>query len=169
MPPPKTEKEVRSFLGRLNYIACFIANLTATWEPLFKLLRKKQSNEWDEHCQQAFEKIKEYLQNPPILVPPTPNRPLILYLTILPRSMGVVLGQHDDSGKKEQAIYYLSRRFNDCESRYPLIEKTCYGLAWTARRLCQYMLYYSTWLVSRMDPLKYIFESPYVFGRVSKW
>ncbi|CAL0301300.1 unnamed protein product [Lupinus luteus] len=30
MPAPKIEKEVRSFLGRLNYIARFIANLTST-------------------------------------------------------------------------------------------------------------------------------------------
>ncbi|XP_019416411.1 PREDICTED: uncharacterized protein LOC109327701 [Lupinus angustifolius] len=30
MPAPKAEKEVRSFLGRLNYIARFIANLTST-------------------------------------------------------------------------------------------------------------------------------------------
>jgi hypothetical protein len=28
MPAPKTEKEIRSFLGRINYVACFIAQLT---------------------------------------------------------------------------------------------------------------------------------------------
>uniref|UniRef100_A0A2N9GP77 G-patch domain-containing protein n=1 Tax=Fagus sylvatica TaxID=28930 RepID=A0A2N9GP77_FAGSY len=42
MPAPKTEKEIRSFLGRINYIARFIAQLTATCEPLFKLLRKSK-------------------------------------------------------------------------------------------------------------------------------
>jgi len=41
MPEPKTEKEVRSFLGRLNYIARFISQLTVTCEPIFRLLRKK--------------------------------------------------------------------------------------------------------------------------------
>jgi len=167
MPPPRTEKEVRSFLGRLNYIARFIANLTATCEPLFKLIRKNQDDHWDENCQTAFDKIKEYLLKPPVLVPPVSKKPLILYLTILDKSMEAVLGQHDDSGRKEQAIYYLSKRFNECESRYPQIEKTCCGLAWTARRLRQYMLYHTTWLISRMDPIKYIFESLHV--SVSKW
>jgi len=42
MPTPKTEREVRSFLGRLNYISRFIANLTSTYEPLFRLLKKNQ-------------------------------------------------------------------------------------------------------------------------------
>jgi hypothetical protein len=40
MPPPKTEKEIRGFLGRLQYISRFIARLTTTCEPIFKLLKK---------------------------------------------------------------------------------------------------------------------------------
>ena len=40
MLSPRVEKEVRGFLGRLNYIAIFISNLTATCEPIFKLLNK---------------------------------------------------------------------------------------------------------------------------------
>ena len=42
MPAPRTEKEVRGFLGHLNYIARFISHLTATCEPIFKLLKKDQ-------------------------------------------------------------------------------------------------------------------------------
>ena len=82
MPAPKTEKEIRNFLGRINYVARFIAQLTTTCEPLFKLLRKNVKIEWTKDCQKAFDKIKEYLLSPPILVPPTPRRPLILYLTV---------------------------------------------------------------------------------------
>ncbi len=40
MPSPKTEREVHSFLGKLNYISRFISNLTAKAEPIFKLLKK---------------------------------------------------------------------------------------------------------------------------------
>ena len=40
MPEPRTEKQVRGFLECLNYIARFVSQLTATCEPLFKLLRK---------------------------------------------------------------------------------------------------------------------------------
>jgi len=35
MPPPKTEKDVIRFLGRLNYIARFISQLTMTCDPIF--------------------------------------------------------------------------------------------------------------------------------------
>lgn len=33
-----------------------------------------------EDCQRAFDKVKKYLFNPPILVPPTPGRPLLMHL-----------------------------------------------------------------------------------------
>ncbi|PKI73581.1 hypothetical protein CRG98_006029 [Punica granatum] len=79
---PLTTREIRGFLGRLNYIARFIANLTDKCQPLFRLLRKNAAIEWDEECQKAFDTIKAYLAQPPVLVPPTPDRPLILYLTV---------------------------------------------------------------------------------------
>ena len=107
MPHPCTEKEVRGFLERLNYIVRFIFQLTATCEPIFKLLRKYQVVEWNEDCQITFDKIKQFLREPPILRPSVPERPLILYLTVLDGSIGCVLGQHDETGKKEHAIYYL--------------------------------------------------------------
>jgi hypothetical protein len=31
------------------------------------------------------------------------------------------------------------------------------------------MLYYTTWLVSRMDPIKYIFEKPALIGKIARW
>ena len=59
MPSPRTEKEVRGFLGHLKYIARFISHLTATCEPIFKLLKKDQVVKWNDECQTDFDKIKE--------------------------------------------------------------------------------------------------------------
>ena len=58
-----------------------------------------------------------------------------MYLTVLENSMGCVLGQHDESGQKEHALNYLSKKFTDCETRYSLLEKTCCALAWATRQL----------------------------------
>ena len=69
MSPPKSEKEIRGFLGQLQYINQFITKLTSTCELIFKLLRKNEPHEWNDECQKAFELIKEYLFHPPILIP----------------------------------------------------------------------------------------------------
>ena len=55
---PKSKKQVQSFLGRINYIAYFIAQLTATCDPFFKLLNKGTKIEWIDECQAVFDKIK---------------------------------------------------------------------------------------------------------------
>ena len=58
MPAPKTKKQVQSFLGRINYTARFITQLTTTCDPLFKLLKKDTKIEWIDECQVAIDKIK---------------------------------------------------------------------------------------------------------------
>ncbi|XP_017972718.1 PREDICTED: uncharacterized protein LOC18601752 [Theobroma cacao] len=114
---------MRGFLGRLNYIARFISQLTCKCDPIFKLLRKRDLGEWNEECQIAFDKIKEYITNPLVLVPLMADKPLILYLTVNKNSMGCVLGQHDGTEKKERAVYYLSKKFMEYESKYSALEK----------------------------------------------
>ena len=143
--------------------------MTATCDPIFKLLRKRNSGEWDEECQIAFDKIKNYLSNPPILVPPVPGKTLILYLTVHERAMDYVLGQCDESKKKEHAIYYLSKKFTEYKAKYSSLEKMCCALTWAVQRLRQYMLYHTTWLIAKLDPNKYIFEKPTLSGRLARW
>ena len=132
LPPPKNKTEVMSLLRRLNYISKFIAQLTTTCEPMFKLLKKNATVEWTEECREAFERIKNYLSNPPVLVPPESGRPLILYISVLDNSFGCVQGQHDDTGKKERDIYYLSKKFTVYEAKYTLLERTCCALSCVA-------------------------------------
>ncbi|RDX67369.1 Retrovirus-related Pol polyprotein from transposon 17.6, partial [Mucuna pruriens] len=156
MSVPKTESEIRGFLGRLNYIARFVSRLTTTCAPILKLLKKNQRKEWNPDYQIAFEGIKRYLEKPPVLVPAMPGRPLILYLM-------------DDTGRKEQAIYYLNKKFTYCEQRYPTLERTCCALVWATKRLRQYMLAHTTWLIAKIDPIKYILEKPALTGRIARW
>ncbi|XP_034689131.1 uncharacterized protein LOC117917002 [Vitis riparia] len=168
MPAPRTEKEIRGFLGRLQYISCFIARLTDICEPIFRLLRKNQPTVWSDDCQRAFERIKECLLSPPVLVPPTPGRPLLLHLSVSHMALGCMLAQLDDLGK-ERAIYYLSKRMLKYECKYIMIERLCLALVWVIRRLKHYMIEYSVLLVSRLDPLRYLFDRPVLTGRLMRW
>lgn len=97
------------------------------------------------------------------------GKPLIMFLTVLEGSMGCVLEQHEETGRKEHTIYYLSKKFTNCESRYSMLKKTCYALAWAAKCLRKYMLTHTTLLISKTDSVKYIFEKPALTGRVSRW
>ncbi|KAH7834736.1 hypothetical protein Vadar_019075 [Vaccinium darrowii] len=168
MEPPRTEKEIRSFLGKIQFISRFIAKLTSTCEPMFRLLKKGVPFRWDDKCQKAFDAIKKYLQNPPVLMPPIPGQPLILYLSVTPSAMGCMLAQEGEGGS-EKAVYYISKKMMGCEERYTSLEKVCWALVWASKKLRHYMLAYSVKLISRMDPLKYLFEKPALTGKLARW
>ena len=76
---------------------------------------------------QAFEIIKKYLLHPPVLVPPEFGRSLLLYLSIIEDAIGSMLAQ-EDNDKNEKAMYYLSKRLHDYESRHTPIEKFYFAL-----------------------------------------
>ena len=124
MPVPKTEKDVRWFIGKLQYISRFIAKLTMICDPVSKLLRKIQPVEWNEEWQKAFEKIKKYLTSPPVLKLPRQGKPLILYLALEENAMGAMLAQEGPEGV-EHAVYYLIKKFLPYKEKYNLVEKTC--------------------------------------------
>ncbi|XP_070036158.1 uncharacterized protein [Nicotiana tomentosiformis] len=94
------------------------------------MLKKDAATSCTEECQRAFDKIKEYLSKPPVLILPEPRRPLLLYLSMLDGAFGCILEQHDETGRKEQAIYYLSKKFMHYEARYSLLECTCKLAKW---------------------------------------
>ncbi|XP_059281021.1 uncharacterized protein LOC132034655 [Lycium ferocissimum] len=86
-PPPTTKKEVMSFLGRLNYIGSFIAQCTIIAKPILKLLKKDAPTRWTEDCQKAFDTIKRYLSNPPVVRGEwaTKNEKIIPYVRLVKR------------------------------------------------------------------------------------
>ena len=63
----------------------------------------------------------------------------------------------------EKAIYYLSKKMLEYETRYSPLEKVCLALVWAARKLRHIIL------VSRLDPIKYLFEKPPLMGRLARW
>lgn len=71
--PPSNKKELQSFLGQINFLRRFIANLarkTLVFSLLLRLMSNKDFKSESEH-QRAFDSIKEYLSKPPVLMPPT--------------------------------------------------------------------------------------------------
>ncbi|XP_070020631.1 uncharacterized protein [Nicotiana sylvestris] len=81
------------------------------------MLKRDAAIKWTDDCQKAFDRIKEYLSTPPVLVSPEPGRPLLLYLAVLDKAFGYVMGKHDETGRKEKAIYYLSKKFTPYEAQ----------------------------------------------------
>ncbi|MBY3556067.1 reverse transcriptase-like protein, partial [Modestobacter lapidis] len=91
------------------------------------------------------------------------------YLTATETAMGAMLAQYLQESRKENAIYYLSKKMTDYEANYDPLEKTCVALVWATQKLRHYMLSFRVLLISRMDPLKYLLEKPALSYRTARW
>ncbi|XP_030930797.1 uncharacterized protein LOC115956615 [Quercus lobata] len=54
--------------------------------------------------------------------------------------MGALLAQYLEESRKENAIYYISKKMLAYEEKYSPLEKTCVALVWATRKLTHYML-----------------------------
>jgi hypothetical protein len=68
-PKKETKKEVRAFLGMIEYYRKFVANFAAIALPLTDLTRKLKPNDviWTPDCEKAFRTLKDRLLSEPIL------------------------------------------------------------------------------------------------------
>ncbi|KAK1682140.1 hypothetical protein QYE76_042988 [Lolium multiflorum] len=130
MQPPTTKKELQRLIGKINFVRRFISNLSGRIEPFMGLVKTKSDDEfhWGAEQQQAFDDIKRYLTTPPVLVPPQPDRPFYIYLSVADTSIASVVVQLYEG--VERVVFYLSRRMLDAETRYPEVEKLYYFTKW---------------------------------------
>ena len=65
---------------------------------------------------------------PPILVPLVLEKSLLLYLTTTDTTIGALLAQYLEETRKENAIYYISKKMFPYEEKYSPLKKTCVAL-----------------------------------------
>jgi len=77
-------------IGKVNFIRRFISNLSGKIHAFNPLLKLKADQEfvWGKEQELALDEIKNYLVNPPVLIPPQQGRPFSLYLS----TDGMVIG-----------------------------------------------------------------------------
>ena len=167
---PSTKKELQSLLGKIHFLRRFISNLSGKTQAFSPLLRQKKEDvfKWEPEHQKAFEEIKSYLINPPIISPLLKNRVMILYIAASDFTVGSMLAQEDENGVK-RAIYYLSRVLNDVETRYHPSEKLCLCLYFSCTKLKHYIKTVDVYVYYHFDIIKHMLSRLILHSRVGKW
>ena len=62
-PPPKNQKQLKSFSGAIQHLSKFKKNLSSKTDNLRKLLKKEQEWTWDENRQKEFEGLRRHREN----------------------------------------------------------------------------------------------------------
>ena len=83
--------EVQQLIGRVAAFNRFVSKSIDKCLPFFKILRKNSVFEWTNESKLAFKQLKEYLGSPPLLTILTTDEELIIFLSISPIAVSVVL------------------------------------------------------------------------------
>ena len=75
--------------------------------PFFKTL--KQAFAWIDECETAFQELKRYLSDPPLLSPSKEGENLHLYLAVSATTVSAALIREE--GKKQLLVYYVNQAF----------------------------------------------------------
>ena len=134
MASPRTVKEVQKLTGRIAALNRFVSRATDKCLPFFKTL--KQAFAWTDKCEEAFQELKHYLSNPPLLSPLKEGENLYPSLAVSTTVVSAAL-IHEEA-KKQLPVYYISQAFQGAESNYPRIEKIAFALIIASRKLRQY-------------------------------
>lgn len=140
-PPPETRKQVRQFLGKINFHHKFVPHSAILLDPLHNLLRKDVKFLWSEECQKSFDAVKTLLCSEPVLKIFDPALPISIYTDASLQGVGAVLKQTDENGDS-RPVAYFSRKLSPAQKKKKAIYLECLAVKEAVK-------YWQHWLMGK--------------------
>ena len=123
---------------------------------------------------ESFEDLKLYLQNLAVLSSLVQGQPLILYVSASHTAVSGALAQEKEIEKQVRKVlqqfpvYFVSEALAGSKRHYSEMEKICYAVVMSARKLRHYFEAHKVRVLTS-QPLNDIFRNRDSSGRTSKW
>ena len=166
-PIPKTQKNVKEFLGLAGYYRKFIKDFAKIAKPLSDLTSKNSKFSWNSQHQLAFEELRDCLCTAPILKYPDFSQPFVVTTDASGFALGAVLSQ----GKigEDTPVTYASRVLNKHEKNYSTTEKEMLATIFALKTFRSYLYGRPFTLVTDHRPLVWINSMNDPTSRVMRW
>ena len=132
--PPKTRKELRHFIGLINYYRDMWIKRSEILAPLARLTSTKNKWQWTPVEQKAFDNMKKVLSKDVLLRYPNFNAKFDIYTDASKSQLGAVITQN----KKPIAFY--SRKLNPAQTRYTTTERELLSIVETLKEFRNILL-----------------------------
>ena len=175
MPPPKTPKEVRQFLGLVGYYRKFVPKFADIARPLTNLTKQDVKFEWSEKCQKTFQLLKDMLLKEPVLKYPDPSKPYTLFTDASKYALACVITQeyeHKFDGKVRKILHpitYVSGLFKGSQVNWATLTKEAYAIYMSVKKLSYYLQDADITLRSDHLPLKKFLSKNTLNTKVNNW
>ena len=168
---PRTQTELRSFLGLCNVYRRFFRNFSHTAAPLNVLLTKGKPEKLEPFGpaeSTAFETLIATVTSPPILALPKIGLPYSLDTDSSEFQVGAALFQTYPSGERKP-IGFWSRSLAKAERNYSVSEKECLALVWGITTLRPYLQGEHFEVNSDHSSLRWLLSIKDPSGRLMRW
>jgi transposase InsO family protein len=134
MAPPTTRKQLRSFLGMVNYYRDMWIHRSDILAPLSGMTSESTKFVWTDVQQQAFDKIKQIVSREVMLAFPDFSKVFEIHTDASHYQLGSVISQ----GGKPIAFY--SRKLSDTQTRYTTTERELLSIVETLKEFRSILL-----------------------------
>ena len=153
MPAPENQAALQRFLGMTDYLNKFIKDYSEKTATLRELHNDVVWN-WTETHQQAFDRLKDDLTNPPVLKFFDAGEPVVLSVDASKSGLGAACLQDDAS------VAFASRALSDAETRYAQIEKELLAVVFACRKFHDFIYGRRVTIETDHKPLITIVKKP---------
>ena len=167
LPPPTNVKTMRKFLGHAGFYRRFIQDFSKIAKPLYKLLKKDATFEWDSECQKRFEELKAYLTTASIVRAPNWKLPFEVMYDASDLAVGVVLRQRAEG--KPYVVYYARKTLNEAQRNYTTTEKELMAVIYALDKFHAYLLGAEIIIFTDHSALKYLLTKQNAKARLIRW
>ncbi|XP_038207042.1 uncharacterized protein LOC119828829 [Zerene cesonia] len=166
-PIPKSQKDIKSFLGLVSYYRRFIPQFSKIAKPLTSLLKKDVPFKWIDEHELAFETLKNKLVSAPILTYPDFTQPFILTCDASSFAISAILSQGRIG--QDRPIAFASRSLNKAENNYSVTEKECLAIVFGTKVFRPYLYGHRFTIVTDHKPLQWLFNCKDPGSRLVRW
>jgi len=134
LAPPTNLKQLRRFLGMINYYRDMWIHRSEVLAPLTRLTSVNVKFQWTDVEQTAFEKIKRIVGREVLLSYPDFTKPFEIYTDASHTQLGAVISQND------RPIAFYSRKLNPAQTRYTTTERELLSIVETLKEFKNILL-----------------------------
>jgi hypothetical protein len=161
--PPRTVRQIRSFLGLAGYYRRFIPDFSRIAKPITELLKKEAMFVWGQKCEDAFHTLRQHLTTAPVLAQPDISKPFDVYYDASSTGLGCVLMQDN------RVIAYASRALRSHEQNYPTHDLELAAVVHALKMWRHYLMGTHCNIFTDHKSLKYIFTQADLNMRQRRW
>ncbi|KAG4053363.1 hypothetical protein PC123_g11479 [Phytophthora cactorum] len=168
-PTPRSQNDLRKWLGSANYLHKYSAGYAGLARPLSELLKKDSDWRWERQHQDAYDSIKASLQQAPVLALPDETKPFSVVCDVSDYAIGCALLRNDADGH-ERVISFQSRQLKAAKRNYPVHDKELLPMKYTLVKFRVHLLGSRPFVIyTDHASLRAATNSPHLSQRMARW